>query len=235
MKLIILVIFANFIFAQDKFEQVIDVNVGDDFTISGIVETSDGAKGNNIYVNLYDSDNNFIKRYNTSEKYYIAGLKRGSNYYLLVEKKGYTTSRYEFAIPKESEYSSLSKDFILDPLSPGSKIHFPVIPFKYKSTKLMPEIDEFLNFLTKILKDHPRWKFEIEVYPEMENESDINIDFTIKRGEELKSYFESKRVRSEITIKGHNDFDYKFPPPEEKQSKGKRYKGVIYLVIKETS
>jgi len=219
--LILLVFSVNCLYSQ--FTQTV-------VSISGEVSNEIDNTPLKGWVIVTDSEGKIVTKSRSNGKYFITGLKPGEVYNIEVDTKGFFKNNFELAVPNTDKYSELSRDFVMKPMEVGAKIPLSVIPFDIRHTKLRNGADIFLDDFVAIMRSNPRASFSIEVYPENPNNTN-NLDFTNKRAEELKAFFEENRVRSEILIKANSTIDAKNPPPSGKQAKGKRYKGSIYLVV----
>lgn len=223
LKYILLLFFLCVSIANSQFTQTV-------VSISGLVFDSENNSNLSGWVILKNPDGKIVTKARANGKYFVTGLKPGEQYLMEIQIQGYFQYNYELNIPNTDKYKELSRDFAMKPMIEGSKIRFSVIPFDIKNTNLREGAGVYLDDYVKILRANPRASFSIEVFPENSN-GDKNMEFTKKRGEEIKQYFVQNRIRSEIEIKANEQIDADNPPPSGKQAKGKRYKGSIYLVV----
>lgn len=161
-------------------------------------------------------------------KYFITGLKPGNEYSVELKSNGYFLKSYELIIPNTDKYEEISRDFTLTPKKQGLRIPVKVIPFDKGKTQVREGADYVFHDIIQIMKRNRRIEFEIEVFPS----KDGDLQSAQERANSLKSYFESKKVRSPFTVKPYSKLDPDNLPPTGKSAKGKRYKGSIYITVK---
>lgn len=175
-------------------------------------------------------------RSNSAENgyYYIAGLKPGKTYHILIKASGYFKEKHELKTANTDKYEEISKDFLVKPLEKNAKIKLPVPPFELNKTKLRFGAEFLLEDFVNTLKYNPRVKFTIETYPDNNKDRGANIQLTEGRAKSLKEFFISEGIdATRIDIKGHTEVDPKFPPPARTGAKGKRYIGSSYIAVEE--
>ncbi|MFA6570887.1 MAG: OmpA family protein [Bacteroidota bacterium] len=170
--------------------------------------------------------------------YFITGLKPGQTYIIrnLIDfnaETRYLNHRIEIAIPNTDKYSEFSHDIVLIPATKDLQIPLRVSPFAAGRSKLRSGAEKSLKHYLETLKENQRIKFEIVVFPDNNAQASENLTLTNQRAAALKEFFETNGIKSDrITTKGNNALDPLNPPPMGKASKGKKYKGTIYIVIK---
>lgn len=166
--------------------------------------------------------------------YFMSGFRPGQVYNINFQKDGYFNTNFKLEVPNTGKYEEISKDFLIIPLSQDTKIPLAVPPFEINKSKVRYGADIILEDITNALKDNPKVKFEILSYPDNLENPEENLELTQERAESLKQYFSIKGIDpNRITIKGSEKLDPYNMPPSEKASKGKRYIGTTYIVIKE--
>jgi outer membrane protein OmpA-like peptidoglycan-associated protein len=166
--------------------------------------------------------------------YYVTGLRPGKKYYVTLSKPNYFKEKYEIQLANTDKYQEISKDFLVKPMDRGVRIPLPVPPFELNKTKIRFGADDILESFLSTLLNNPNVKFEIDCYPDNDDNKKDNLKFTEDRCKSLMAYFISKGVEpARITSKGSNTTDSKNPPPKTKRAKGKRYVGSTYIVVKD--
>jgi len=184
-------------------------------------------------IKVLNEDGKIVARTNSSGKYFVTGLKPGNLYTFQIYGSGYFFQTYDIFIPNTDKYQELSKDFTLKPMAIDAKIPVDVIPFDMGKTKIRTGADDVMEGYINIMKFNRRAKFVLSVYPENNKDEASNLKFTEKRAKALFDYFKEHKIRNDIEIKSNGHTDPNNPLPTRKTAKGKRYKGSIYLVVKE--
>lgn len=190
-----------------------------------------------VNITVKDNTGRIIQRARSNSVdgfYFMSGFRPGKTYDIHFVKDGYFNTNYKLEVPNTGKYEEISKDFLIIPLSNETKIPLAVPPFEINKSKVRYGADIILEDLTNALKNNPKVKFEILCYPDnMENRSE-NLEFTQERAESLKQYFSIKGIDpNRITTQGSEKLDPYNTPPSAKASKGKRYIGTTYIVIKD--
>ncbi|MGA2297071.1 MAG: OmpA family protein [FCB group bacterium] len=173
-------------------------------------------------------------RSNSAENgaYYIPSLSPGKKYFITLNKPNYFTEKYEIVLANTDKYDEISRDFLIKPKDKGVKIPLPVPPFELNQTKLRYGAEDLLEGYTNTLINNPEVKFQIQCYPDNNNDQQKNKSISEDRCKSILNYFVSKGIdASRISIEGSQSTDPKNPPPTQKMAKGKRYIGPTYLVV----
>lgn len=163
--------------------------------------------------------------------YFIAGLKPGQKYFIVIEADSYFKEKYEVKIAKTDKYTEVSRDFLVKPLKKDVKIKVKLSPFELNKTKLRYGADFILKDLVLTLKENETVKFNILCYPDSDVQKAEKI--SRQRAEALRQFFINNGIdASRIEVEVAKSTDPDNPPPTEKRAKGKRYTGTSYLIIK---
>ncbi|GAB5466007.1 MAG: hypothetical protein Kapaf2KO_14430 [Candidatus Kapaibacteriales bacterium] len=212
-------------------------SIGTVVALTGNVFNEVDKKPLTVNIKLYDINGKRVGATRSmaieNGSYYLAGLKAGKSYKVELSKKGYFNEIYEIAIPETDKYLEVSRDFLIKPLKEGVKIPLPVAPFELRKSKLRFGSDIFLNDMYESLKNNPSVVVEIKSFPDNKLSSEQATSLTQERSKALMDYFIDKGISgARLTTSGSSSIDPDNPLPTEKQSKGKRYIGKSYLVIK---
>jgi len=211
-------------------------------SLTGTVINEMTKEAVSIDLELFDTTGTRINRTKSNSKtgyYFITGLEPGKRYLIrnlvnIESPKKYLKQRFEINIPNTNKYEEFSKDFQIIPMEVGLEYKLIVSPFYNGKTVIRSGADIFMKDILGIMKDNPRLTFEIRCYPDKIDNVTVNGTLTTERCNILKNYFVEKGIKSErfIAITGEKDIDPLNPFPPLKPSKGKKYKGPIYIVIK---
>ncbi|MBM2813780.1 MAG: tpn50 [Ignavibacteria bacterium] len=192
---------------------------------------------------VFDETGKKIQKFKSNSKdgyYFITNLTPGKKYTLrnllnLGSEKRYFKHKFEIDIPKASQYAEFSRDLVLKPLATGMAYKLKVTPFSINKTLLRLGSENVLKNWVDVLKETKKSDIEIACYPDNDNDAVMNQTVTTERCKALKDYFIKSGVETDrVTVTAHNNTDPKNPPPTQKRAKGKRYKGSIYIIIKES-
>ena len=193
-----------------------------------------------LSLEVIDSDGNKINKAKSNSKdgyYFFTGFLPGKTYYVsniidFNSNAKYFKQKFKIAFPNTDKYEAYSMDLLMKPLSEGLEIPFKVVPFDVNKSNLRKGFEIFLKPTLDVLKENLRVKVEIVSYPD-KNDNPDNMQITTERAKNITEYFTNNGIRADrILFKGRAEVDPKNPPPTGKASKGKKYKGSIYLVIK---
>lgn len=174
-------------------------------------------------------------RSNASENgaYYMTGLRPGKTYFINLLKKGFLKEVFKIEVANTDKYLEMSRDFLIKPMVSGTQILLPVPPFELNKSKLRFGSELILEDMLSALKNNENIMFEIICFPDNNKDKAFNQTLTNERAKSLKNYFVSNGIEaSRVSVSGSATTDPKNPPPIGKASKGKRYIGKSYIVIK---
>lgn len=164
--------------------------------------------------------------------YYLAGLKPGVTYNIMLKKKGYMIETHKVSVPNSDKYVELSQDFQIKPMREGVMIPFSVTPFELNKSRLRIGSDIFLQGILLALEQNENVKVEIVCFPDAVEQNIESPNLTTERAKSIKDWLVSEGIPADrLMTKGEAKVDPKNPPPTEKASKGKRYIGPCYYKI----
>lgn len=194
-----------------------------------------------VNLDVFDETGKKITRVKSNSQdgyYFITGLTPGKKYCIrnfldLSSPMKLFRHKFEIVIPNTDQYAEFSKDIQLKPMEVNQAL--PYISSIFSSankTNLRPGAEFVLQSNLEIMKENPKVKFEISVYPDNDGNSQ-NETITKARAQSIKDYYVSQGIdESRLEIKGNSSVDPKHPPKTGKASKGKKYRGSVYLIIK---
>lgn len=219
---------ADFAYAQGIINTVV--------SLTGIVTDEVTRKPISVEMVIMDSRNNRINKVKSNSSdgyYYITGLKPDQKYKLIISGTNYFKEEVNIYVPKTDRFVEISKDILIKPLVENIRIPLLVPPFEVNQTKVRYGADIFLDEIKNSLKMNQTVKIEIQCYPDADKGAAENLKFTEARAKSLKEYFVKNGIKEDrVSIKANDSLDERNPPPSGKASKGKRYIGFTYLVIK---
>lgn len=185
-------------------------------------------------IKVFDTETGkMVNRTRSTGRYFVTGLKPGKTYEFEIQGKGYFFQSFEISIPNTDKYAEFSKDFTLKPMEVGTKIPMKVIPFDIHKTKIKSGIDYLMEDIVNIMRSNRMASFELIVYPENDSNPEEAKKFATERANAIHDYLMAQRVRCQLELTPMQTCDPDNPKPTKKRAKGKRYKGSIYLVLKD--
>lgn len=173
-------------------------------------------------------------RSNKLDGSYTLVLKPGMDYTFTFDSPNFFKEKIKFVTPKSTKYSNLSKDWLVKPLTKGMQFALSFSPFEYKKSKLRVGADEFLGEMVNTLKENPNVKFEIQCFPDIEQDKSNNIKLTQERSSNLKEFFSKNGISPDrMVVKSSSEIDPLNPPPLKQLAKGKRYVGNTYIIVQQ--
>ncbi len=210
-------------------------------SITGNVFDEVSKQAIGVDIELLDETGNRIARAKTNSSdgyYFITGLTPGKKYFIrnivdITSTKRYFRQKFEINIPQTTSYQEYSKDIVLKPLGQDMEIPLRVSPFSVGKSVIRSGGEVLLKKFLDDLKENPRVKIDLVCFPDSKADENANQTLTEERAKALKAYFVSNGIpEARLGTGANKQPDLKFPPPAERASKGKRYKGSIYFVVK---
>lgn len=166
--------------------------------------------------------------------YYLTSMKAGHKYTISISQANYMKEKYEMFIADANNYTELSHDFLVKPMTKGIKLPLKVPPFEFSKSKLRVGADQIISEIKGTLVNNPNVKFEIICYPDNNDDKKENKTMTDERAKSLMNFFVSNGIDAgRISTSGSATTDPDNPPPTKKSAKGKRYIGTSYIKITE--
>lgn len=205
-------------------------------SLTGTVADEVTRKPISVEITVTDSRNvriNKVKSNSADGYYYITGLKPNQSYRLTLANFNYFKEEVTITVPPTDKYLEISKDLLLKPLVENIKIPLLVPPFEVNQSKIRFGADFIVDEIKSSLKMNQTVKMEILCFPDSDKGAEANLELTQARAKAIKDYLVAGGIKEDrISISGSAVVDERNPPPTGKASKGKRYIGFTYLVIK---
>lgn len=178
-------------------------------TISGTLKN---VKGNSISgAQIVVKDNitgKLIETFYTSSDSgsYSFILNRGQNYNLSYEAKGYLFQSENVNITKQTDYSVLKKNIILEKVQIGSKIVLNNIFFDSNKATLKKESNLEIEKLLNLMKEYPELTFEIAGHTDNKGNDAANLKLSQMRAQAVVDAFVKKGISEQYLIsKGYGE------------------------------
>lgn len=181
-----------------------------------------------------------INTYYTSSdsgSYYFI-LNRGENYNLSYEAEGYLFQSENVNIPKQPEYSVITKNIILEKVKVGAKIVLNNIFFDSNKAILRKESNLEIEKLMKLMKEYPELTVEVDGHTDNKGKDDLNLKLSQDRSQAVVNALIKKGIpANRLVAKG---FGSKMPiapntlPNGKPDTKGMQLNRRVELKIIET-
>lgn len=166
---------------------------GDNITGASII-VKDNITGNLISTYYTDSD---------SGKYYFI-LNRGQNYNLSYEAQGYLFQSENVNVPKQPEYSVITKNIVLEKVTVGAKIVLNNIFFDSNKATLRKESNLEIEKLLQLMKDYPDMRVEVAGHTDSKGNDAANLKLSQMRSQSVVTALIKKGIDSKrLVAKGY--------------------------------
>ncbi len=145
--------------------------------------------------------------YTTSDSgsYYFI-LNRGQNYNLSYEAKGYLFQSENVNVPKQPEFSVLTKNIVLDKVQIGSKIVLNNIFFDSNKAILRKESNLELEKLLQLMKDYPELTVEVAGHTDSKGNDAENLKLSQLRSQAVVTTLIKKGIKAQYLVaKGYGE------------------------------
>jgi outer membrane protein OmpA-like peptidoglycan-associated protein/tetratricopeptide (TPR) repeat protein len=140
-----------------------------------------------------------------SGSYYFI-LNRGQNYNLSYEAKGYLFQSENVNVPKQPEYSVLTKNIVLEKVQIGSKIVLNNIFFDSNKATLRKESNLEIEKLLKLMKEYPELTVEVAGHTDSKGNDDANLKLSQMRAQAVVNALVKKGINSNYLVaKGYGE------------------------------
>ncbi|HSH66980.1 MAG TPA: OmpA family protein, partial [Bacteroidia bacterium] len=174
--------------------------------ITGTVTDEQGTLLKDAAIIVKDNVNgNLIGTYycDVDSGYYYFTLNRGENYNISYEAKGYLFQSENVNVPKEPEYSQLTKNIVLSKVKAGSKIVLNNIFFDSNKSALRKESSVEIDKVVKLLNDYPEIKIEVDGHTDNKGQDAINLKLSLSRAEAVVNAIVKKGIsKTRLIAKG---------------------------------
>ncbi len=140
-----------------------------------------------------------------SGSYYFI-LNRGQNYNLSYEAKGYLFQSENVNVPKQPEFSILTKDIVLEKVKIGSKIVLNNIFFDSNKATLRKESNLELDKLLALMKEYPELTVEVAGHTDSKGNDAANLKLSQMRAQAVVSALIKKGIKAQYLVaKGYGE------------------------------
>ncbi|MFL5763711.1 MAG: OmpA family protein [Bacteroidia bacterium] len=137
---------------------------------------------------------------------YFFILNRGQNYNLSYEAKGYLFQSENVNVPKQPEYSVLTKNIVLDKVEVGSKIVLNNIFFDSNKATLRKESNLELEKLKELMKEYPDLTIEVAGHTDSKGNDAANLKLSQLRSQSVVAALIKKGVNGKYLVaKGYGE------------------------------
>jgi outer membrane protein OmpA-like peptidoglycan-associated protein len=167
----------------------------DDKIIPGVkIIVKDNATGN-LTATYYTSSD--------SGSYYFV-LNRGQNYNISFEAAGYLFQSENINVPKQPEFSALSKNITLEKVKAGAKIVLNNIFFDSNKATLRKESNPEIEKVIKLMQDYPDLIIEVAGHTDNKGNDVINLKLSQSRSQSVVTALTKKGIDSKrLVAKGY--------------------------------
>lgn len=175
--------------------------------VKGVVRDAFGKAIPGTMINIIDNKTSkFIQTvYTTADSgsYYFV-VNQGNNYNVSFEAKNYLFHSENFNIPKTSEYSTFTKDIVLNKVEVGAKIVLNNIFFDSNKSNLRKESTSEINELIKLMASHPEIVIEVSGHTDNKGNDELNLALSQKRAQAVQTALVKKGIDiKRIIAKGY--------------------------------
>lgn len=178
-------------------------------SISGTVRNTEGNAVTGAQIIVKDNlTGKLIETYYTtsdSGSYYFI-LNRGQNYNLSYEAKGYLFQSENVNVPKQPEFSVLTKNIVLEKVQIGSKIVLNNIFFDSNKATLRKESNLELEKLMQLMKDYPELTVEVAGHTDSKGNDAANLKLSQMRSQAVVAALIKKGIKAKYLVaKGYGE------------------------------
>lgn len=178
-------------------------------SVSGVVKNSQGNPIAGAQIIIKDNlTGKLVETYYTSSdsgSYYFI-LNRGQNYNLSYEAKGYLFQSENVNVPKQPEYSMLTKNIVLEKVQIGAKIVLNNIFFDSNKATLRKESNLELEKLLALMKEYPDLTVEVAGHTDSKGNDAANLKLSQMRSQAVVSALIKKGIKAQYLVaKGYGE------------------------------
>ncbi len=180
-------------------------------TIAGTVRSPQGDAVTGAQIIVKDNlTGKLIDTYYTtsdSGSYYFI-LNRGQNYNLSYEAKGYLFQSENVNVPKQPEYSILTKNIVLEKVQIGAKIVLNNIFFDSNKAILRKESNLEIEKLLQLMKEYPNLTVEVAGHTDSKGNDAANLKLSQLRSQAVVTALIKKGIKAQYLVaKGYGETD----------------------------
>lgn len=137
-----------------------------------------------------------IAQSNPKDGSYQIVLQYGKNFSFYAEAKNYISIRENIDLTKFDKFKEIKRNLYLSPAKIGEIIVLNNVFFEKATEKLLPESEEELNSIVKILKDNNKMEIELRGHTDNRGNAKQLLDLSKKRVDIVKKYLVTKGIDS---------------------------------------
>jgi len=140
-----------------------------------------------------------------SGSYYFV-LNRGQNYNISFEADGYLFQSENVNVPKQPEFSVLTKNIVLEKVKAGAKIVLNNIFFDSNKATLRKESNLELEKVIQLMKDYPELKIEVAGHTDSKGNDAANLKLSQMRSQAVVTALAKKGIDAKrLVAKGYGE------------------------------
>lgn len=140
-----------------------------------------------------------------SGSYYFV-LNRGQNYNISYEAEGYLFQSENVNVPKQPEFSTLTKNIVLEKVKAGAKIVLNNIFFDSNKATLRKESNLELEKVIALMKDYPDLKIEVAGHTDSKGNDAANLKLSQMRAQSVVAALVKKGIDAKrLVAKGYGE------------------------------
>ncbi len=140
-----------------------------------------------------------------SGSYYFV-LNRGQNYNLSYEADGYLFQSENVNVPKQPEFSAITKNIVLEKVKVGAKIALNNIFFDPNKATLRKESNLEIEKVIKLMKDYPTLKIEVAGHTDSKGNDAANLKLSQMRSQAVVNALVKKGIdKNRLVAKGYGE------------------------------
>ncbi|UYZ59364.1 OmpA family protein [Hymenobacter latericus] len=115
-------------------------------------------------------------------------LPGGATYTVRATAPGYLPTNEPLDLTSNTQYTEISRDILLTPLSAGQRIALNNLFFQQSKPDLLPTSQPELDRLVQVLKDNPELKIRLEGHTDNQGDPKLNVKLSEERVQHVQQY-----------------------------------------------
>lgn len=166
-------------------------------SVAGVIKNNEDKVITGAKIIVKDNiSGKLIDTYYTSSdsgSYYFV-LNRGQNYNISYEADGYLFQSENVNVPKQPEFSVLTKNIVLEKVKAGAKIVLNNIFFDSNKATLRKESNLEIEKVIKLMKDYPELKIEVAGHTDSKGKDVVNLKLSQQRSQSVVAALVKKGI-----------------------------------------
>jgi outer membrane protein OmpA-like peptidoglycan-associated protein/Tol biopolymer transport system component len=126
--------------------------------------------------------------------YYYFALNHGQNYNISFEAKGYLFQSINVNVPKQPEYTTMTKNIVLEKVKAGSRMVLNNIFFDSNKSTLRKESNTEIEKVVAFLTEYPDIKVEVDGHTDNKGQDAVNMKLSQARAEAVVNAIVQKGI-----------------------------------------